>query len=155
MQDSLVGRSFNLFLLSLFLCSLTCFIHSHSLVPWKRLVCQRGFQVWHIPMCPPQREGLFGYWCPLKLCGLSHDGGRVFHANYYERVTKREGVDGGRVTQVLSLAFKQVMWAAVENSDLLERWRRQDFEKHPSGFNHIPALLDSPEIRFWTMVLKQ
>ncbi len=38
MQDSLVGRSFNLFLLSLFLCSLTCFIHSHSLVPWKRLV---------------------------------------------------------------------------------------------------------------------
>ncbi len=45
----------------------------------------------------------------------------MFHANYYERVTKREGVDGGRVTQVLSLAFKQVMWAAVENSDLLER----------------------------------
>ncbi len=43
----------------------------------------------------------------------------MFHANYYERVTKREGVDGGRVTQVLSLAFKQVMWAAVETQTSL------------------------------------
>lgn len=38
MQHSLVGHSFSLFLLSLFLCSLTCFFLSHSLVPWKRLV---------------------------------------------------------------------------------------------------------------------
>jgi len=39
----------------------------------------------------------------------------VFHANYYKSVMKREGVDSGRGTQILYLAFKQVMWAAVEN----------------------------------------
>jgi len=67
------------------------------------------------PCVPPQRVGLFGHWCPFKPCGFSHDGGRVFHANYYKSVMKREGVDSGRGTQILYLAFKQVMWAAVEN----------------------------------------